>query len=127
LESKLFYEGSDLTMKQGKDEENRLFVYVHVNSQDQQNFIIEAENNNYFVQPINFMGLQAGKDIYTNKIYLQDKEITSIKDVKSLWNGIRPYLSISSANPDNIGNYFNWTFLESIIETGWREQFPKWG
>lgn len=105
--------------------DNKLFVYAHANSQDQQNFINEAENNNYFVQPVNFMVLQAGKDIYTNKIYHQDKEITSIDDLRGLWNGVRPYLSISNANPDDIGNYSNWTFLESIIETGWKGQFES--
>jgi len=109
-----------------KDKDNRLFVFVHTNKVDQQNFITEAQNNNCFAKPVNFMVLQAGKDIYSKKIYHQDEEITDLNEMKRLWNGIRPYLSISNANPDCIGNYSNWTYLESIIETGWKRQFPGW-
>jgi len=109
-----------------KDKDNRLFVFVHWNNQHQQEFIIEAQTNNCFAQPVKFQMLQAEKDHITNKIYHQGKEITDIEEMKRLWNGVRPYLSISNANPDCIGNYSNWTYLESIIETGWKRQFAGW-
>ena len=113
----------DCNMQEVKDKDNKLFIFVHTNKVDQQNFITEAINSNCFAQPVNFMILQAGKDIYSKKIYHQDKEITDLEEMKHLWNGVRPYLSISNANPDYIGNYSNWTYLESIIETGWKRQF----
>ena len=109
-----------------RDKDNKLFVFVHANDQEQQKFLTEALENNCFAQPVNFMVLQAGKDIYTNKVYHQDKEITEPEEIKRLWNGTRPYFSISNANPDHIGNYCNWTYLESIIETGWKRQFSGW-
>ena len=116
----------EINMNEVKDKDNRLFVYVHGNSAEQQKFIIEALENNCFAQSIDFMVLQAGKDHYTNKIYHQGKEVTELEDIEGLWNGVRPYLSISNANPDYIGDYCNWTFLESIIEFGWKKQFVGW-
>jgi len=107
-----------------KDKDNRLFIFVHGNSQEQQNFITEAINSNCFAQPVNFMVLQAGKDHYTNKVYHQGKEIIDIEEMKRL--SVRPYLTISNANPDRISEYCNWTYLESIIETGWKRQFSSW-
>jgi len=109
-----------------RDKDNKLFVFVHANNQEQQKFLTEALENNCFAQPVNFMILQAGKDIYSNKIYHRGEEVTDLEEMKSLWNGVRPYLTISNANPDCIGNYSNWTYLESIIETGWKKQFPSW-
>jgi len=106
-----------------KDKDNRLFVFIHGNDQDQQNFLVKAIDNKCFAQPINFMILQAGMDLFKNKIYFQGKEIIDKKEKENLWNGTRPYLTISNANPDHIGNYYNWSYLESIIETGWKKQF----
>jgi len=116
----------DSNMNEVKDKDNRLFIYIHGNSAEQQKFIIEAQENNCFAQPIDFAVLQAGKDHITNKVYHQGKEITEPEEIKRLWNGTRPYLTISNANPDHIGNYCNWTYLESIIETGWKRQFSAW-
>jgi len=113
-------------LEQVKDKDNRLFVYVHWNNQHQQDFLAEAKENNCFAQPIDFTVLQAGRDHITNKVYHQGKEITDLEEMKRLWNGTRPYFSISNANPDYIGNYCNWTYLNSIIETGWKRQFSSW-
>ena len=109
-----------------RDKDNKLFVFVHANDQEQQKFLTEALENNCFAQPVNFMVLQAGKDIYSNKIYHRGEEVTDLEEMKRLWNGVRPYLSISNANPDRISEYCNWTYLESIIETGWKRQFSSW-
>lgn len=119
-------QGDSIITTEIRDKDNRLFIFVHGNNDEQQNFIIEATDNNCFAQPVNFMTLQAGKDIYTNKIYHKDKEIIELEEVKRLWNGVRPYFTISNANPDRIAGYCNWTYLESAIETGWKRQFPSW-
>ena len=109
-----------------KDKDNRLFIFVHGNNEEQQNFLTKAMDSDCFAQPVNFMILQAGKDIYTNKIYHKDKEVVKLEEYERLWNGVRPYLTISNINPDRISGYCNWTYLESIIETGWKSQFPSW-
>jgi len=120
--------GVDLTeeITEMKDKDSKLFIFVHANSQEQQKFLTEALGNNCFAQPVNFMVLQAGKDHYTNKIYHRGEEVTTDEEMKRLWNNVRPYLTISNANPDRISEYCNWTYLESIIETGWERQFPGW-
>lgn len=102
------------------DKNNRLFVYLHGNEEDQQEFLSKAKENDCFAQPINFMIRQAALDVFTRKTYYEGKEIKYDKNF--FWNGTRPYMTISNANPDKIGSYYNWTYLENIIETGWKKQ-----
>ena len=108
-----------------KDKDDRLFVYVHSEEKEQNSFLKEATENNCFAQPIKFMVRQGTKNIFTKKVYFQGKEINK-EEQKTLWNGLRPHMTISNANPDKIGNYCNWTYLESIIQTGWQQQFSGW-
>ena len=105
-----------------KDKNNRLFVYVHATEEMQNDFLKEAMENGCFAQSVNFMVRQGAVNIFRKKVYNQGKEI-DVEERNKLWNGIRPYMSISNGNPDKIGNYYNWTYLECAIETGWKSQF----
>jgi hypothetical protein len=107
-------------IEQIKDENGRLFVFLHMNKEDQNEFINEAITAGCFAQSIPFMVRQAGEDLISKKLYHNDKEIT---DIEGMLNGVRPYLTISNVSPDSGLSYYNWTFLESIIESGWKRQF----
>lgn len=109
-------------MEQVKDKDGRLFVYLHANKTEQNNFIQEAVANDCFAHPIPFMIRQAERDIITKKLYHKGKEVTDT-DTDWFFNGARPCLTVSNANPDAGLPYCNWTYLESIIESGWRKQF----
>lgn len=100
-----------------KDLNNRLFVFMHGDGEEQQQFIKQCHENECFAQEIQFMVGQKPITFYRRSI---DNE--SLEKTINI-NGERPYLTVSNANPDQVGKYFNWTYLESIIESGWERQF----
>lgn len=105
-----------------KHKDGRLFIFIHATEDMQNYFLKEAIENDCFAQAVNFMVRQGAVNIFQNKMYFQGKEI-NCQEKKTLFNGVRPYISISNANPDKIGDYYSWTYLESALETGWKRQF----
>lgn len=102
-----------------KHKDNRLFVYMHGDAEEQQDFIKQCQENDCFAQEINFMVRQKPLSYYPRS---QNQEPL---DKKQFFNGERPYFTVSRANPDLADHYMNWTWLESALETGWQGQFGK--
>jgi len=98
---------------------DRLFVFVHGDENEQSEFIKECGEHGCYAHPIKFMVRQRPLSFYP-----RSKDNMPL-DTKIFINGERPYMSISNANPDKIGSYCNWTYLESAIQHGWKRFFLK--
>lgn len=101
---------------------NRMYLFVHGDEKDQTAFIKDATEKGCFVQPVRFMVRQGHLNLMTNRAYLPNGEEIA-QDDERLINGVRPYMTISTANPDEILHYYNWTSLEAALECGWKGQF----
>lgn len=100
-----------------RDQNSRLFVFMHGDEEEQKSFIKLCQENDCFAQAIPFMVRQRPKSIYPRS------KNNEPLDTQIYFNGERPYLTVSNANPYNVGEYCNWTYLESAIERGWQSQF----
>ncbi|MNV88442.1 hypothetical protein D3C71_1826530 [compost metagenome] len=90
---------------------------MHGDAEEQQEFLDECKEKGLFAHKVKFMVRQKPYSMYPRS---QDGEVV---DKKKYWNGTRPYFSVSTANPDHIGGYCNWTYLESALQKGWMTQF----
>lgn len=98
---------------QVKDNQNeRLFIFAHVDEEQQLDFLKECSEKDWFAEPLRFMPFQLPEKF---------DEPVSEDEAKKYRNGTRPYFSISKANPDDIGNYFNWSYLETVVQKGWKQ------
>lgn len=100
-----------------------LVVLAHQSLSDQKEFIFEAIKQNFIATRVPFQLLQL--EYNNGELWLEGNPIlTPFKTKRWFANGIRPYLTITNVSPDCATCYYNWSPLASVIETGWRNQFP---
>lgn len=98
---------------QNKDiQSERLYIFAHLDEEGQGEFLKECKEQNIFAEPLRFLPFQLPQN-WGDSIS-EDEE-------KQYRNGARPFFTVSKASPDHIGNYYNWSYLETVVQKGWKQ------
>ena len=124
LSSKELFELKYGKLEMIKEDIQPIYLYIHADEIEQKNFILEARGTGNFANPVRFR-MNEGALLLGLINHKFGHENNKINLANRIVDRYRAYITISTANPDKIGNYFNWCDLEDSLseESGWFSKF----